>query len=520
MEKEGIHRSSHVYSTAKEELDAIRLQTRWSDQDRDTALDRLIERFPDTEIIKAVQDRLDDLSGPDFEVLLRIVEANPQSSLARDLAEAIEHQPDLPTERIWSALEVIEGAGVLDEFPELRELSNEINEGLDDDGSIEELVEQIEEEPDGIWLALQGMAAVEIDVRPQIIAGLTAGNVGSGVIEFFRLLAYSVEPLTRSAALDSLARIPVNREVSRAWADLSLRHPDPQVRKLAGDRSKVAEPVPALQKTQSRSLSLTSPKIFRSVVTAINGAGQATIAVASIRGEMTATAIFLCDVADGVVHVHGNLGSVQDDQVLSSEPFLEARTEDPVEDVHTLALALLAGCLTLSGPATPPALRYWIEATVGADFQPLPFRASFPEWDPSEVPLSEIPDRAKTVLERLPDWLDASALTAQLAEEIQLREGDAVPDPKRDAGAYRYLFEHRLADQLERYRRMLLWMAWFWKAGGNEDLARSAMALASQLSDEQHVVPGHPFTVALTTRSLVVAQETSKERTFPGAIEL
>ena len=98
--------------------------------------------------------------------------------------------------------------------------------------------------------------------------------------------------------------------------------------------------------------------------------------------------------------------------------------------------------------------------------------------------------------------MDDSPLTAQLAEEIRIREGGSAPDPKRDVGAYRYLFEHRLADQLELYRRMLLWMAWFWRVGGEEELGKSAMALAFQLSDAQHVVPGHPFTIALTTRSL------------------
>ena len=44
---------------------------------------------------------------------------------------------------------------------------------------------------------------------------------------------------------------------------------------------------------------------------------------------------------------------------------------------------------------------------------------------------------------------------------------------------------------------MLLWMAWVWHASGRVELARSAFALAGQLSDEQYAVPSHPFTVAL-----------------------
>src|SRR5262249_4300523 len=82
-----------------------------------------------------------------------------------------------------------------------------------------------------------------------------------------------------------------------------------------------------------------------------------------------------------------------------------------------------------------------------------------------------------------------------------LREGDTTPDPVRDAGAYRYLFEHRLIGRLDLYARMLLWMGWVWNAAGRVELSRSAFALAGELSDEQHAVPSHPFTVSLTTRS-------------------
>jgi hypothetical protein len=162
----------------------------------------------------------------------------------------------------------------------------------------------------------------------------------------------------------------------------------------------------------------------------------------------------------------------------------------------------------LCGPETPPALRYWLEQTTPAGFRPLPFPAPFPGWDPSSLPPDEMPARVRAVLEACPTWFDDSALTYEMAEEIALREGDAMPmpDPRRDAGAYRYLFEHRLQRQLELYRRMLYWMASFWQASGQLELGRSALALAWQLSDAQHEVPGHPFTVALITRSLEIAQ--------------
>jgi hypothetical protein len=57
---------------------------------------------------------------------------------------------------------------------------------------------------------------------------------------------------------------------------------------------------------------------------------------------------------------------------------------------------------------------------------------------------------------------------------------------------------------------MLFWMAWFWNYSGLPDLATSALACASELSDEQYAVPSHPFTVELTTRSLVAAQRLAR----------
>jgi hypothetical protein len=126
----------------------------------------------------------------------------------------------------------------------------------------------------------------------------------------------------------------------------------------------------------------------------------------------------------------------------------------------------------------------------------------FGDWDPSSLPFHEMPARARAVLAACPLWPDSSDLTADLAREISLREGGGAPDPKRDSGAYRYLFEHRLAPRTELYQRMLFWMAAFWGGAGERDLGQAALALAWQLADAQHSVPSHPFFVELTTMSL------------------
>jgi hypothetical protein len=241
-------------------------------------------------------------------------------------------------------------------------------------------------------------------------------------------------------------------------------------------------------------------------VTAIDGAGQATVVLSSRLGTDRVSAAFLCDVRSGVREVFGQSATGAEAADAFLEELAGQTDRDYLLDVPGLAEGLLRGCLLLCGPETTPALRFWVERVFGPGVTPHPFPIPFPDWDPATLVPDEMAGRAEMVLASCPSWIDASDLTHDMAEEILLREGDSPPDPRRDAGAYRYLFEHRLGGQLELYRRLLLWMALFWQASGDHELGRSALALASQLSDEQHAVPGHPFTVALTSRSLAAAQ--------------
>jgi hypothetical protein len=494
-------------------LDLLRAHPEWSERERDELLGRLVERFPSETLIEAIRDRLQDLRGADAEAMLRLVEAHPEPGLLRELAEAVEKQPDLPPETAWGALAVLDAAGLLDRTPALAERWDELNEVIDEDDSIDVLVEQIEDDPQGIWLALQGLGAVEPDVRAEIVAGLGEGPLGPGLVEFLRLLAYAHDTATREAALGVLSVAGTESpDVHEAWRDLAARHPDPGVASRARLRAESAATghgsgSAELSVAHPGALARNTPQIVRSVVTAIDGQGRGSIVLGAEGRHGRVTAVFGCDVEEGVREVFGDVAVGAQDANAAFEELTALIDRPVVENSHELALGLLAGSLLLCGPSAPPALRYWVEATAGADFRPQPFRAEFPGWDPASVAFDETAARTSAVLDGCPDWIDASPLTYEMAVEIHLREGRTPPDPRRDAGAYRVLFERRLRDQLERYRRMLLWMAWFWRAGGDDARARSALALAWQLSDAQHVVPGHPFTVALTTRSLAAAME-------------
>jgi hypothetical protein len=344
-------------------------------------------------------------------------------------------------------------------------------ETADEEGSLGTLAAQIEADPEGMALALEGLADVEPEVRAGLIAGLAQlpREPGPHLLEFFRLLSFAHDPATGAAARGALAR-----------------------------RNAQTSALPA-------SLRVAQPQMVHTLVTGLDGEGRALVVLSATDGTARTSAVFQCDVRQGVRKVHGEraIESRHADALLDE---IAGATAQHVRDAPGLAERLLRGSLLLCGPATTPALRYWLEKTLGPDAGPHPLPIPFPEWDPKTMVAEAMAAGAALVLETCPTWSDGSDLTYDIAEELLLREGGAPPDAHRDAGAYRYLFEHRLRGELELYRRMLLWMASFWQAAQDEPRGRAALALAVQLSDEQHAVPGHPFTVALTSRSLTRAQ--------------
>lgn len=332
-----------------------------------------------------------------------------------------------------------------------------------------EIIEQLENDPDECWQALEGLASVERDVRLAVIEALSRHRLGPGAGRLLRLLS--------------------------SMSELGMS----QATRLAIE---VGEPCSTAPAVAARSGS----RLASCVVTPVDGQGRGSVMISLTQGSQRRTAAFLCDVQKGIVDVVGDVepespgaGGLLDE--LARQPGI-----DCVRDVPDLAISLLAGSLTLCGPAVPPAVRDWLDGTLGPEFQPAALPPTIPGFDPSSIAHEELPQRARLLLDACPSWLDASSLTYELAEEIWLREGKPTVDPDRDAGAYRFLFEHRLIHRLELYRRMLLWMAWLWRCSGQEDLMRSALVFAYQLSDEQYAVPSHPFTLEFTTRSLEAAQ--------------
>ena len=356
------------------------------------------------------------------------------------------------------------------------------------------------------------------------------------------LLARTPDPATRGAAISALEQIerPADKPVPIApapgpapaseaaqWTGKSEWGAD-EVRRIgnpshAGDLSadevrRIGNPSHAGGDLSVNSIAESErPRLIRSLVTPVDGQGRGLVAVSVQRTGERFTAAFLCDVRLGI---RGVVGEAEPEPpragVRGLIDVMDIHPEgDCARDAPELALGLLAGSLMLCGPAVPPSVRDWLVQTLGPGFQPASFPATIPGVEVSSIQQSEMLARAAAVLDACPSWLDTSPLTFELAEEIWLREGRTAADPERDGGAYRFLFEHRLIQCLELYQRMLLWMAWLWKSLDDVELSRSALALASQLLDEQFAVPSHPFTVELTTRSLEAAQRRLRSAADP-----
>jgi hypothetical protein len=487
-------------STAAELLDAMQVCPAGDSSKVEDLFQQLIARCDPDEIQTALSGRIANLEGPFGEVVLRIIEAFGTPELYDELARSVDRQPDLPPDRAWEALSLLAGAGLVDGFPDREGRYEELEELLgDSESALQQFAEQIEHDPDGLWLALESLDSMPSPDRAAVLADLARQRPGPRVAQLFRLFIHSDDPSTRGAALAALRSISPEFSLP-SWAQLADAHPDPAIVALARQAlSQSAATTTALPRAAA-----SGPVLLGSIVTSLDAAGRGLILLAADDGPERVTAVFECDVQEGIRDVFGQIGLVAGDSL--RQQVAGAPGREVVEQVHELALGLLAGTLTLPTTASPTALRYWLERTAGSCFRPGPFFEPNRVRGQSAIQESSPEDAARRVMEACAWWIDESPLAADLAEERILRGEPHPPDPERDSGMYRYLFERRIKDRLELDRRMLLWMSAFWNASGRVELARDARSLALDLMDAQNAVPGHPFIRELSTRSLLAAQ--------------
>jgi hypothetical protein len=367
-----------------------------------------------------------------------------------------------------------------------------------------EIVEQLERDPEECWPALEALTAIEPPARQVIIEELSGHGTSVGVRTLLRLLSGAPDALTRGAARDALKATGVGWEApDEQSVVLQARSCD--------DPGSKRDWCASLADREWAGRGLMVPdrwndRLARCLVTPVDAQGRGIIVISTSRNGQRRTAAFWCDVRRGILDVIGEAEPESTEAGRLVAEIAQQAAGDCAHDTPLLALGLLGGSLLLAGPRVSSRAREWLDGTLGPEFHSGEFPAMIPGLERWSIPEEAMPAQARAILEACPSWRDSSPLTYDLAEEIWVREGRVAADPERDAGAYRFLFEHRLIHRLELYGRMLIWMAWLWHYSLKTELARSAMALAAQLADQQYSVPSHPFVVTLTTRSLEAAQ--------------
>ena len=400
---------------------------------------------------------------------------------------------------------MLAGTDLLERHPALEERWEELEELLAEPISPEELAEQLDSDPESVWLALEALNAIEPDLRVSIVEDLRGQPANPGLVAFLHALILSDDPGLRASALGALEALEGDDEsMLTVWDDLSARHPDEEIRAIASSRvSGRDELAPRPQVPERRP----APEIVRALVTAVDPDGRGEVVVVSRMGTSWTAAAFSIQVEEGLREVFGHQAESPGAADLFVQDVLDRLDRDAVECPPDLALGLARGVPGTLGRAGADSVDASLLA--GEDrWAGLSAAGSCPipalESDPSAVAPEMIREAGETILSACPGWVDRSALAEDLGRNVAERAG-AIGEI--DPGAVRFLVERELMRRIETIRRMLLWMAAYWTASGEEEPSRAGVLIAGHLGDDQHVVPGHPFLVALARRSLWAAAE-------------
>ncbi len=388
-------------ATAADWLESFRRHPEWTERERDKRFEAMVARFSETELLAAATSRVTDLTGFDVDPIIRILEAWGGGEDWAMLAAAVARQRDLPADRSWEILSVLDGFGLVESSPSLVERWHELNDEFETDDSIGRLVHQLEHDPDGLWLALEGLDSVEPKVRTEIITSLVADRAaGPGLIEFLRLLAFARDRPTRDAALSALERLPRDDpRVTSAWSSIAGAHDDRATARLAE----------AWVGTVDRSLPVPQGRdAYAASCTCSTAAASDSSRLVAEHSDHWVAAAFECDVTAGIRGVTGILAK----DASTAELFLAEFVDDParsvLQDAHDLAKGLLAGGLLLCGPSSSPALRFWLEGVAGRGFRPRPLSGLLPE--PERRASSDGAAWAAAILDACPGCVDDSDL--------------------------------------------------------------------------------------------------------------
>ena len=154
-------------------LDAIECAASWSEEERRAYFDRWVGRFSAETWRSCVRSRLDRLNSPAAEAILRVIEVHGDDDLFNALVETLRTREDLPPERVWEALDVLDGAGKLEDHADLAERRDEVEGWLETEEEIvAELVDTLETDEDGPEIVARALENVEPEVRRDVLENL------------------------------------------------------------------------------------------------------------------------------------------------------------------------------------------------------------------------------------------------------------------------------------------------------------------------------------------------------------
>ncbi len=454
-------RDDELGTTPAETFTLLRACGDWPASRREALMTRMMSRFEPTALLAAARPRLDDFDALDFEAAVWVVDAYGDEDDARRLARGVAARPRLEPERAYYVLAAVEKFGVLEDEPGLASRWDEIRELLGEDDEVDE---------DGIGIADELTRLIECEGDVAFIADWVDSLDSSLRAEVVEILSEQADVAAAGAVLTRL-----KGQASSSVASTEIAAPAASEREV------------------------------ECWVSAVDGAGRGVLLTAASVEDGFAVVAIVCDVLDGVVEVvEARIGSRAD-----LDAYCDARL-GPVERDRTgglraraLATHLVATGLARTERSRAVAIRDVVERVFGSALPHAGMMFATTSDEPG-LDHDEAAQASARLLEALPEWRDGSELTQSLAAQVSLKP-DGLLDRVRDAGAVRYLAEHRLLGRLDRYRDMLRWMAAFWAAADAVEPACDAFRLAAALDDPQNAVASHPFLVELAARSLAPA---------------
>ncbi len=152
----------------------------------DAVVVECITRIDSETLTRAILPQLRRLQSARGVVLVRLVEATARTDLYEALADGLAAQLDVAPSLALEALDVLEGTGCIEARPTLVELRADLDALYNEEATLQEFADQIENEPEDMDIALEAVFLLDPPERDEILDGLAGIAESPNVREFLR----------------------------------------------------------------------------------------------------------------------------------------------------------------------------------------------------------------------------------------------------------------------------------------------------------------------------------------------